>query len=73
MIYYDFLSRSQDKDFSLNVSKTKEIIVDYRRQQEGAHQSIYISDAEVKRVSSLKFLGVNITEYLYDTVVRKAH
>ncbi|KAF7641217.1 hypothetical protein LDENG_00288860, partial [Lucifuga dentata] len=68
----------QDNNLSLNVSKTKEMIVDYRRQQGGRHLLLYIGDAEVERVRSFKFLGVHITEDLSwtlhtDTVTKKAH
>ncbi|KAF7655017.1 hypothetical protein LDENG_00062100, partial [Lucifuga dentata] len=68
----------QDNNLSLNVSKTKEMIVDYRRQQGGGHLPLYIGDAEVERVGSFKFLGVHITEDLSwtlhtDTVTKKAH
>ncbi len=53
------------------------MIISYRRQQEGGHHSIHTGDAEVDRVSSFKFLGVQITEDLSwsphtDTVVKKA-
>ena len=45
----------QDNNFSLNVSKTKELIVDYRkRRAEQAH--IHINGAEVEWVQSFKFL-----------------
>ena len=67
----------QENNLTLNVSKTKEMIVDFRRQRRVQHSPIYINDAEVERVSSFKFLGVHITEDLSwtlhaDTVVKKA-
>lgn len=49
-----------DSNLSLNVSKTQKMIVDYRRQQGGTPQPIYISDAEVERVISLTLLCVNV-------------
>ena len=49
----------QDNNLSLNVSKTKELIMDYRKQ---AH--IYIEGAVAEKVESFKFLGVHITKDL---------
>jgi hypothetical protein len=46
----------QDNKLSLNVSKTNELIVDYRKQT-----PINIDRAEVDQVKSFKFLGVHIT------------
>ena len=66
----------QDNILSLNVSKTKELIVDYRKRQ--AEQApINIDGAVVERVESSKFLGVHITNELSwskhtKTVVRRA-
>lgn len=54
----------QDNNLPLNVSKTKEMIVDYRREQGIVHCPIYIAYAKVGRVSSFKFLGVHVTEDL---------
>jgi hypothetical protein len=48
-------------NLSLNVSKTKEFIVDFRKQRR-EHALIRIHRTAVERVSSLKFLGVHITE-----------
>ena len=47
----------------LNVNKTKEIIVDFRRNQP-SHTPLLISDTAVEVVSSTKFLGVQITDSL---------
>jgi hypothetical protein len=53
----------QDNNLSLNVIKTKELIVDYRKRR--AEQApISIDGAEVERVKSFKFLGVHITGVL---------
>jgi hypothetical protein len=50
----------QDNHLSLNVSKTKELIVDYRKRR--AEQApINIDGAEVEWVKRFKFLGVHIT------------
>jgi len=63
----------------LNVSKTKELIVDFRRTQQ--HQRTYtslgINGTAEERVSSFRYLGVHITEVLtwtthIETLVRKA-
>ncbi|KAI4873728.1 hypothetical protein NFI96_008038 [Prochilodus magdalenae] len=66
----------RENNLSLNVSKTKELIVDFRK-QERVHTPITINRAAVERVSSLKFLSVHITEELTWTehstrVVKKA-
>jgi hypothetical protein len=42
---------------SLNVSKTKELIVDYRKRG-GKHTPSHINGAVVEQVESFKFLGV---------------
>ena len=62
-------------NLSLNVSKTKEMIVDYKRKR-GEHASIHIDRAVMERVESFKFLGIHITKDLTwsthtDTVVKR--
>jgi hypothetical protein len=53
----------QDNNLSLTVSKTKEMIVDYRKRR--AEQApINIDGTVVERVESFKFLGVHITKEL---------
>ncbi|KAK2880213.1 hypothetical protein Q8A73_022911 [Channa argus] len=52
-----------DNNLSLNVEKTKEIVVDFRRALT-QHTPLTINGATVERVSSTKFLGVHITEDL---------
>uniref|UniRef100_A0A9J7ZE91 Alkylated DNA repair protein AlkB homologue 8 N-terminal domain-containing protein n=1 Tax=Cyprinus carpio carpio TaxID=630221 RepID=A0A9J7ZE91_CYPCA len=52
-----------DNNLSLNVEKTKEIVVDFRRAHT-QHVPLTINGATVERVSSTKFLGVHITEDL---------
>ncbi|KAI4875038.1 hypothetical protein NFI96_007082 [Prochilodus magdalenae] len=49
---------------SLKISKTKEMIVDYRKLQRGGHSPLYINGAEVERVSSFRFLRVHLTDDL---------
>ncbi len=67
----------QEKHLSLNIDKTKELVVDYRRQSR-EHTPITIDKTPVERVTSFKFLGVHITEDLTwsahtDAVLKKAH
>ncbi len=67
----------QVNDVSLNINKTKELVVDFRRQSR-EHTPITIDKTPVERVSSFKFLGVHITEDLTwsahtDAVLKKAH
>eukprot|EP00061_Rhincodon_typus_P017104 g45658.t1 len=52
-----------ENNLSINVSKTKELII-YFRKNEGEHAPIYINGTEVERVESVKFLGVMITDDL---------
>ncbi len=65
----------QENHLSLNIDKTKELVVDYRRQR---REHTPISKTPVERVNSFKFLGVHITEDLTwfahtDAVLKKAH
>ncbi len=53
----------RDNNLLLNVSKTKEIVVDFRRGHT-QHPPLTINGAAVERVSSTKFLGVHISEDL---------
>ncbi len=67
----------QENHLSLNIDKTKELVVDYRRQSR-EHTPITIDKTPVERVNSFKFLGVHITEDLRwsahtDAVLKKAH
>ncbi len=54
----------QNNCLSLNVSKTKELIVDFRKKQRLPYTPLKISGTPVERVSSFKKLGVNISEDL---------
>ena len=53
----------QDNNIYLNVIKTKEKIVDYRKRR-AEHAHILIDRAVVEQVESFKFLGVHITNKL---------
>ena len=66
----------QDNTLSLNVIKTKQMIVDYRKRRT-EHAPILIDRAAVEQVESFKFLGVHINNKLEwskhtKTVVKRA-
>ena len=68
--------RCQDNHLSLNVIKTKEMIVDSRKKRT-EHAPILIDGAAVEQVERFKFLGVHITNKLTwskytKTVVKRA-
>jgi len=56
----------QDNSLMLNVSKTKELIVEFRRtlQHQRAYTPLGINGTAVERVSSYRYLEVHITEDL---------
>ncbi len=45
---------------SLNMSKTKELIVDFRKRQQRPYTPLMISGTPEERVTSFKYLGVNL-------------
>ena len=51
----------QENKLSLNINKTKEMIVDFRKQQR-EHPPIYIEGTTVEKVESYKILGIHITD-----------
>jgi hypothetical protein len=57
------VTHCQDNNLSLNISKTQELIVDYRKQR-AEHTLIHTDRAVVERVDSFKFLCVHITKDL---------
>ncbi len=57
-------------NLSLNVEKTKEVVMDFRRNSVD-HPPLTIDSLTVERVSSTKFLGVHITEDLTWTTNKK--
>ncbi|KAI3372543.1 hypothetical protein L3Q82_023021 [Scortum barcoo] len=48
----------------LNTSKTKEVIVDYRKSRRTEHAPLLIHGEAVERVNNIKFLGIHITSDL---------
>ncbi|XP_051886490.1 uncharacterized protein LOC127578465 isoform X2 [Pristis pectinata] len=66
-----------NNNLALNVSKTKELTVDFRKGKSGEHTPVLIERSTVERASSFKFLGVNISEDLswaqhIDTITKEA-
>ena len=59
----DLAGWCKDNNLSLNVIKTKKIIVDYRKRR-AEHAPIRIDRAVVEQIESFKFLGVHITNKL---------
>jgi hypothetical protein len=57
----DLAGWCQNNNLSLNIIKTKEMIVDYRKRRT-EHTPILINGAVVELVESFKFLGVHITK-----------
>ncbi len=51
-------------NLSLNVEKTKKVVLDFRRRNSIDHPPLTIDCSTLERVSSTKFLGVHITEDL---------
>ena len=65
-----------DNNLSLNVIKTKEMIVDYRKKR-AKHTTFLVNGAAVEQVESFKLLGVQITNKLTlskhtKTIVKRA-
>ncbi|KAK3507148.1 hypothetical protein QTP70_008622 [Hemibagrus guttatus] len=70
-------NRCQRNNLLLNISKTKELIVDFSTKQERNYQTSVINESPVERVDSFRYLGVHITQDLswschINTVVKKA-
>ncbi|KAI3375710.1 hypothetical protein L3Q82_004015 [Scortum barcoo] len=57
----------EHNNLSLNVEKTKEIVVDFKRTRP-QHAPLTINGATVERVNSTKFLDVHVTEDLSWTI-----
>ncbi|KAK1787685.1 hypothetical protein P4O66_016178, partial [Electrophorus voltai] len=54
----------QENNLLLNVSKTKELIVDCSKKQEWHYQPVRINGTMVERVDSFRYLGVDISQDL---------
>ncbi|KAK0138343.1 hypothetical protein N1851_025337 [Merluccius polli] len=54
----------QTNNLALNISKTKEMVVDFRRKQGSGLNPLIISGEPVERVPSFKYLGVHLTQDL---------
>ncbi|KAK1793838.1 hypothetical protein P4O66_001565 [Electrophorus voltai] len=54
----------QENNLLLNVSKTKELIVDCSKKQEWHYQPVRINGTTVERVDSFRYLGVHISQDL---------
>ena len=70
-----FFARFENNVY-ISYNKTKEMIVDYKKQQR-EHPPIHIDGTALEKVESFKFLGVHITDKLKwsshtDSVVKKA-
>ncbi|XP_051891718.1 uncharacterized protein LOC127581382 [Pristis pectinata] len=68
---------SRNNNLTLNVSKINKMIVDFRKGKSGEHTPVLIEGSAVERVSSFKFLCVNISEDLswdqhIDAIMKKA-
>ncbi|KAF7642033.1 hypothetical protein LDENG_00265780, partial [Lucifuga dentata] len=72
-------SRCHYNNLHLNVNKTKELVLYFRRAKgEGAHTHIFINGTPVERIRSFRFLGVHINKDLnwsihIDSVIRTAN
>lgn len=56
-------SRCSDNKLTLNSDKKEEIIVDMRKEK-GPHEPLFIRDLEVEWMSSVRYLGVHISDDL---------
>lgn len=48
----------RENNLTLNIKKTKELIIDFRKNKE-VHTPLHINGEEVERVASFKFLGIS--------------
>ncbi|KAK1802114.1 hypothetical protein P4O66_004460 [Electrophorus voltai] len=54
----------QENNLLLNISKTKELIVDCNKKQEQHYQPLRINGTTVERVDSFRYLGIHISQDL---------
>ena len=57
----DLVLWCQNNNLTLNVNKTKEVIVNLRKRR-SQHTPLHIGETEVERVDTFKFLSVHISE-----------
>jgi len=67
----DLVSWCEDNNLTLKTDKTKEMIVDMRKERR-PHQPLFIRELAVERVSTFNYLGVHISEDLTTQLVKKA-
>lgn len=53
-----------ENNLVLNATKTKEVIMDFRKSEGTEHAPLLIQGVEVERVDFVKFLGIHITKDL---------
>ncbi|KAI3377264.1 hypothetical protein L3Q82_009168, partial [Scortum barcoo] len=68
-----FTQWCSNNNLVLNTSKTKEVIVDYRRSRRTEHAPLLIHGEAVERVNNIKFLGIHITSDLTWSMNTAAH
>ena len=54
-------------NLSLNVNKTREVVIDFRRAGKQDHAPLLIDETAVEKASSVKYLGVHIVDDLTST------
>ena len=63
-----FTEWCDDHNLQLNVSKTKELVFDFRKKPEAGHEPLFLHGKEVEQVGEYKYLGTTITKTLDWTV-----
>lgn len=50
---------------SFSIKQTRELLVDFRKRISGDNATVFLGGSAGERIGSFKFLGVNISDYLY--------
>ena len=58
----NFAEWCTENNLLLNVNKSKELIVHFRKKEAKTHPPVYISGAEIEQLNSCMFLGINIMD-----------